>query len=118
MAGRGLHGWPAPTHIGHMGITLETWLKIAGTAQSCVPILSLCAYVPQWRKLLKTRSSGSISLISWAIWAGSYSIAVFYSAVLLKVTGHGVPLVVTTSVGLSCVLLTMALIWRFRVRKP
>ena len=109
---------PPPAHTRRMGITSETWLKIAGAAQSCVPILSLCAYVPQWRKLLKTRSSGSISLVSWVIWAGSYSIAVFYSSMLLKVTGHGIPLVVTTSVGLSCVLLTMALIWRFRERKP
>ena len=91
-------------------------MKVAGAAQSCVPVLSLCAYVPQWRKLLKTRSSGSISLISWAIWTGSYSIAVFYSSILLKVTGRGLPLVVTTSVGLGCVLLTMAMIWRFRDR--
>ena len=101
-----------------MTTALETWMKIANAAQSCVPILSLCAYVPQWRKVLQTRSSGSISLISWAIWTTSYSIAVFYSTTLLLVTGRGVPLVVTTSVGLTCVLLTMALVWRFRDRKP
>lgn len=74
--------------------------------------------MPQWRKLFKTRSSGSISLVSWAIWAGSYSIAVCYSSILLKVTGRGIPMVVTSTVGLSCVLLTMVLIWRFRDRKP
>ncbi len=91
-------------------------MKIANAAQSCVPILSLCAYVPQWRKLLKTRSSGSISLISWAIWMTSYSIAVFYSTTLLLVTGRGAPLVFTTSVGLGCVMLTMGLVWRFRDR--
>lgn len=99
-----------------MATNLETWMKIANAAQSSVPILSLCAYVPQWRKLLQTRSSGSISLASWAIWFISYSIAVFYSSMLLLVTGRGVPLVATTSVGLTCVLLTMALVWRFRDR--
>ena len=100
-----------------MTSTLESWMKIAGAAQSCVPILSLFAYIPQWQKLLQTRSSGSISLISWAIWFISYSIALFYSLMLLKVTGRGIPLVITTSVGLSCVCLTMWLVWRFSTRK-
>lgn len=95
---------------------LETLLTVAGVAQSCVPICSLCAYVPQWRKLLKTRSSGSISLISWAIWACSYSIALFYSSTLLLVTGRGWPMVITTSLGLCFVLFTMVLVWRFRER--
>ncbi len=91
-------------------------MKFANAAQSCVPILSLCAYVPQWHKLQQTRSSGSISLVAWAIWFIYYSIAVFYSLILLFVTGRGVALVATTSVGLGCVLLTMGLIWRFRDR--
>lgn len=97
-----------------MNLSLETWLTIAGAAQSCVPVVSLCAYVPQWRKLIKTRSSGSIALSSWVLWAGSYSIAVVYSSLLLMVTGKGWPLVATTSLGLSFVLFTLLLVWRFR----
>jgi uncharacterized protein with PQ loop repeat len=97
-----------------MTASLEFWLMIAGTAQSCVPFISLCAYIPQWRKLMKTRSSGSISLSSWALWAGAYSIATIYSTLLLMVTGKGWPMVATTSLGLSFVLFTLLLVWRFR----
>jgi uncharacterized protein with PQ loop repeat len=93
---------------------LDPWLTVAGAAQSCVPILSLCAYVPQWRKLLQTRSSGSISLVSWYLWAGSYSIATLYSTLLLLVTGKGWPMVAATSLGLSFVLFTLVLLLRFR----
>ena len=93
---------------------LETLLTVTGTAQSCVPLLSLCAYVPQWRKLMKARSSGSISLFSWALWAGAYGIATIYSTLLLLVTGKGWPMVATTSLGLCFVLFTLFLVWRFR----
>ncbi len=81
-----------------------------------MPICSLCAYVPQWRKLLRTRCSGSISLVSWLLWACSYSIALIYSTTLLLVTGRGWPMVITTSLGLAFVLFTMVLVWRFRKR--
>lgn len=91
-------------------------MKVASAAQSLIPILSLCAYIPQWRKLFQTRNSGAISVASWAIWAVSYSIAVFYSVLLLRVTGRGIPLVVTTSAGLTFVLFTMFLVWHFRER--
>lgn len=100
-----------------MASNLETLLTVAGAAQSCVPICSLCAYVPQWRKLLQTRSSGSISMVSWMIWACSYSIALTYSTILLLVTGRGLPMVITTSLGLCFVLFTLCLVWRFRKRE-
>lgn len=99
-----------------MAANLDTWLKLAGAAQSCVPLCSLCAYVPQWRKLLRTRNSGSISLVSWALWACSYSIAFAYSSLLLAATGRGWPMVFSTALGLIFVLSTMALVWRFRIR--
>lgn len=101
-----------------MSTSLEKWFAIAGTAQSCVPLLSLCAYVPQWRKLLKTRSSDSISLSSWVLWTGSYSIAVLYSSLLLRITGKGWPMVATSTLGLIFVVFTMVLVWRFRTRPP
>jgi len=94
----------------------ETLMLVAGTAESIVPLLSLVAYIPQWRKLYQTRNSGPLSMISWVIWALSYAIAVFYSIVLLSVTGRGWPLLVTTVSGLLMVLYTMILIWRFRDR--
>ena len=94
----------------------ETLMLVAGTAESLVPLLSLTAYIPQWRKHYPTRSSGPLSMISWVIWALSYAIAVFDSIVLLIVTGRGWPLLVTTLSGLLMVLYTIILIWRFRDR--
>lgn len=95
---------------------LENWLVWAGVAQTCVPIFSLCAYIPQWRKLLKLRDSGAISLGSWILWAFSYTTAVVYSALLVVVTGRGWPILLTAGVGLVSVLFTISLIWRFRAR--
>jgi uncharacterized protein with PQ loop repeat len=101
---------------GIVSIQLENWLVWAGIAQSCVPIFSLCAYIPQWRKLLKLRDSGAISLGSWILWAFSYTTAVVYSALLVVVTGRGWPILLTAGVGLVSVLFTISLIWRFRAR--
>lgn len=94
----------------------DTLMLVAGTDETMVPILSLIAYIPQWRKLLKKRDSGTLSMISWMIWAVSYAIAVFYASVLLCVTGRGWPLLIAMSCGLAFVLFTMSLIWRFRDR--
>jgi hypothetical protein len=38
---------------------LETLMWIAGAAESAVPVLSLAAYIPQWRLLMRTRDSSS-----------------------------------------------------------
>jgi uncharacterized protein with PQ loop repeat len=98
-------------HHQAMATALETLMNIANVAESAVPMLSLTAYIPQWRTLLRTRDSRSISMASWGIWAVSYLIATFYASMLLLVTGRGWPLVITTAVGLCFVLFTMLLIW-------
>ena len=97
-----------------MNPPLEQLMSVASVAESCVPALSLLAYVPQWRKLMQSRDSSSISLASWVIWAVSYVIAIFYAVTLLLVTGRGWPLVATTSLGLCFVLITIALVSRYR----
>lgn len=94
--------------------SLDVWLTVVGALQSCVPVVSLCAYIPQWRKLMKTRSSGSISITSWVLWAGAYSVGTTYSTLLLMATGKGWPLVITTAGGLGFVLFTLFLVWRYR----
>jgi uncharacterized protein with PQ loop repeat len=99
-----------------MSNRLETLMSVASVAQSIVPLISLTAYVPQWVKLIRTKESRSISMVSWMIWAVCYGIGVFYSVVLLNVTGRGWPLVAATSLGLSFVLFTMVLVWRYRER--
>lgn len=97
---------------------MNTWSEIllpfANVAESLVPVLSLAAYIPQWRQLLASRDSRSISLLSWAVWALAYAISVFYAVVLLAVTGRGWPLVTTTALGFLFVLVTLGLAWRFR----
>ena len=99
-----------------MNPKLETLMTVAGFLQSIVPLISLTAYVPQWVRLIRTKESRAISLVSWMIWAVCYTIGVFYSVVLLNVTGRGWPLVAATSLGLSFVLFTMVLVWRYRER--
>jgi uncharacterized protein with PQ loop repeat len=39
-------------------------LVVAGTLQSAVPVISLIAYLPQWKKLIDTKSSRDLSLRS------------------------------------------------------
>lgn len=92
----------------------QTLLPIANVAESLVPVISLIAYVPQWRHLLRTRDSRAISLASWWIWALAYAISVFYAAVLLAVTGRGVPLLIGTTFGLIFVLITIGMTLFFR----
>jgi len=97
-----------------MSVIEDTLLPIANVAELLVPVLSLVAYIPQWRHLLRTRDSRSISLASWAIWALAYALSVFYAAVLLAVTGKGVPLLIATTFGLLFVLITFGMAWLFR----
>lgn len=97
-----------------MNPNLETLMTVANVLQSVVPLISLTAYVPQWIRLIQKRESRAISLLSWCIWALCYSIGIFYSTVLLNVTGRGWAMVITTSLGLSFVLTTMFLVWRYR----
>jgi uncharacterized protein with PQ loop repeat len=92
----------------------HTLLPIANVAESLVPVISLVAYIPQWRHLMRTRDSRGISLSSWGIWALAYAISVFYASVLLAVTGMGLPLLLGTSFGLLFVLITMVLAWLYR----
>lgn len=87
---------------------------LADLGQAMVPVLSLAAYLPQWRKLLKTRQSGSVSAVSWGIWSLSSVLAMFYAIVQLHRTGYGVALVFSSVLSLCFVLITFALVYRFR----
>lgn len=89
-------------------------LVFAGFLQSAVPVISLIAYLPQWKKLVDTRSSKDISLRSWSIWIVSSSISLFYAIVLFRYTGKGVPLVFASGAGLVFVLVTVYLTARYR----
>ena len=95
-------------------MSTHTLLNIAGILQAAVPVISLIAYLPQWKKLVDTKSSKDISLRSWSIWIISSSISLFYSIVLYKVTGKGIPLIFASSAGLLFVMVTVYLTARYR----
>lgn len=81
-----------------------------------VPMLSLVAYIPQWQKLILTKSSADISLKSWLIWTASTSFAVFYALVQYWVNGHGLALVFSSVTGLLFILVTVYLVMLYRTR--
>jgi len=88
----------------------------ANVCQIAVPFIALSAYLPQWVKLWRTRSSKDISLRSWCLWTVSSSFALFYATVQLLLNGRGWPLIVSSVISLVSVLLTVYLVLRYRAR--
>jgi uncharacterized protein with PQ loop repeat len=87
----------------------------ANILQSCIPLLSLSAYVPQWRKLALTKSSRDISLGAWLMWSMTASMSTFYAVIQYLVSGNGLPLVFSTVTSLTFILVTVYLIvWHRR----
>ena len=96
---------------------IPEWLvNAAGVGQTATVLISLTAYVPQWAKLRRTRSSEDLSLRAWWLWALSYSLSAVYAVVQLLVNGHGWPLVISTSAGVLFVFITLALVLWYRAR--
>jgi uncharacterized protein with PQ loop repeat len=92
----------------------ERIIIIANFLQGCVPLLSLGAYLPQWKKLITTKSSKDISLSSWLIWTVSSAIAIFYAVIQYNVTGKGTALIFSSVFTLVFVLITIGLIVFYR----
>jgi uncharacterized protein with PQ loop repeat len=94
------------------------WLiNVANLMQTSVPLLSLFAYVPQWKKLMGTRSSNDISLSTWLIFVTSALFQAIYALVQWQINSQSWPLLVSTISTLLCVIFTVGLIIRYR-RKP
>ena len=96
----------------------DSLLITAGILQSCIPLLSLSAYVPQWRTLLRSRSSANVSCTAWLIWTLSSAIALFYAVANCLALHTGLPLVFSTSVMFVFCLFTLVLVYRFRTPPP
>ncbi len=92
----------------------ERTVIIANFLQSCVPLLSLFAYFPQWKKIIANKSSQDISLISWLVWLLSSAIAIFYAIIQYKVTGQGTALIFSSVLALVFVFITVCLIALYR----
>jgi uncharacterized protein with PQ loop repeat len=92
----------------------EITIAAADLLQSCVPVLSLTAYVPQWLRLVKNKSSTDMSLRAWILWSVSSSFALFYAVVQYQVTDRGLALVFSSTAALAFILATIFLIFRYR----
>lgn len=92
----------------------EVVVSAANICQMAVPFIAFSAYLPQWIKLIRTKSSRDISLRSWCIWTVSGLCALFYAVVQLFLNGRGWPLVFSTTFGLFSILFTVSLIFRYR----
>ncbi|MDA0989201.1 MAG: PQ-loop repeat-containing protein [Verrucomicrobia bacterium] len=86
----------------------------ADIGQSIVPVIGLAAYIPQWRKLLRSRSSENFSMRAWLLWACSGTLTLFYAIVQLRLAGRGWPLVFSALVGLLFIMFTIVLLIKFR----
>ena len=87
---------------------------VANFLQGCSPLLSLFAYIPQWKKIIANRSSKDISLTSWLVWTLSSAIAIFYAIIQYKVTGKGTALIFSSVLVLVFVFITVCLIAFYR----
>lgn len=89
-------------------------VNAANLCQLAVPFIGFFAYLPQWTKLVRTKSSRDLSLRSWCLWIVSSVAALFYAIVQLLLNGRGWPLVVACVITLVSVLFTVSLIVRYR----
>ena len=96
----------------------EIVVTSANACQMAVPFIALSAYLPQWIQLVRTKSSRDISLRSWCIWTLSTCFGLFYAIVQLLLNGRGWPLVFSAAISLVSVLLTVALVLRYRPENP
>ena len=92
----------------------DSVVAAASFMQGSIPLLSLSAYLPQWKKIIATKSSKDISLQSWLLWTVSAAIAVFYAVAQYQTTGRGMALLFSTSVNLVFVIVTVYLLIIYR----
>jgi uncharacterized protein with PQ loop repeat len=95
-------------------VTSESLVTVANVLQSCVPLLSLTAYLPQWRRLAVTKSSKDISMHAWFIWCFSGAITLFYAVMQYLVTGQGTALIFSSATALTFVVITAYMVFRYR----
>jgi len=92
----------------------ERVVIVANFLQGCVPLLSLFAYIPQWKKIVANKSSRDISLFSWLVWLLSSIIAIFYAVIQYQITGKGTALIFSSVLALVFVFITVCLIALYR----
>ncbi|MCB0332711.1 MAG: PQ-loop repeat-containing protein [Bdellovibrionales bacterium] len=81
-------------------MSFENLLPLSDLLQSAVVFICAVAFVPQWVKLYRTKSSEDISLHSWVLWTLAAFCGWFYSYVHFFAHGTGTPLLVSTTINL------------------
>lgn len=79
-----------------------------------VPAVTTVGYVPQVRKLAKTRSADGLSLSSWLLWILSSAVSMLYVLVVV----HDTALLVVSSMHLAFCTIIAAQILRYRKIEP
>ncbi len=95
----------------------DNLLLLADFFQGFTIILTLFAYIPQWRRIWLNRSSENISIRSWVIWSFSSAMAWFYALCGYYINGVGGVLFLTSTLNLIFILATLAIVYAFRCRE-
>lgn len=95
----------------------DSVIYAANALQMATTAISFSAYLPQWIKLFKTKSSENIALGSWCLWILSTSFNIFYAVVQYLINGSGWPLIISATFNLSCILFTVFLIIKYKKKK-
>ena len=85
--------------------------------QALITPICIWAYVPQWRTLIRRKSSDDISLGSELLWGFASCLSLTYATINYLSFGSGIALLCTTVVNIACLGVTIGLISRYR-RQP
>jgi uncharacterized protein with PQ loop repeat len=96
----------------------DSVLIAANICQVATTFITLSAYLPQWIKLIQTKSSADISLKSWCIWIVAASFTLFYAIVQFLINGRGWPLIISSLASLCSIIFTIFLVVKYRHPNP
>jgi len=90
------------------------FVSLGDLCQQFTILIAFIAYVPQWRSLLKKRSSYHVSLQAWTLWTVSGALALIYAIVQNIAHGMAGALLLSTTANFLCLIITISLIVLFR----
>lgn len=97
-------------------MTNEQLAIVANILQLSVIAISLVAFIPQWRRILRTKSSEGISHCTWYLWNVATIFGFIYALINYHITGWGMSLIVATGVNVVFRMITLTLVIIFQVK--
>ncbi|MCB1676760.1 MAG: PQ-loop repeat-containing protein [Halioglobus sp.] len=98
-------------------MTNEQLALVANILQLSVIAISLLAFVPQWRHILRSRSSEGLSHSTWYLWNLATIFGFVYALINYRITGWGMSLIVATGVNVIFRMITLSLVLIFQVKR-